>query len=178
MKKSMQLVLLVNTMLIALLSGCVPAPASLPTSTLLPMATSTNIGLKVASLDFTFQISEVLLDDTVNVLTTDGVSSHKDGLVLTPEGSVPVNATGDAALILCLRLESGDKQKFLEFEPKVIEGNVEKSPIEVITEDNGNGFFWIYDVNNSSRSFVLKLPNGTLDLQPTIALNASASVHP
>ena len=167
MKKLIRSVFSANMVLAFLLSGCVSASTGVsPTSTLIPTETPLNYGLKIASLDFQFQISEVALDQTVSIFNEQGYSSHNDGLVLTPEGAVPINATGDAVLILYLKLISGDKQKFLEFEPKIIEDNDEISAIDVITEDNGDGFFWIYDVRRSSRSFALKLPNGTLDLQP------------
>jgi len=160
-----------SIVLAILLGGCASASTSVsPTTAPIPTAIPINYGLKMASLDFKFQISEVTLDQTVGIFNEHGYSSHRDGLVLTPAGAVPVNATGDAVLILYLKLISGDKHKFLGFEPKIIEDNDEKTAIDVITEDNGDGFFWIYDVRRSSHSFVLKLPNGTLDLQPIVRL--------
>ena len=154
-----------------MLSGC--ASVSTPTSPT-PYYTSTTVYYvapdRIASLDFQFTIAEVLLDDTVKIMSKKASTAHKGGLIDTPSGTVPVNATGDSVLILHFVLTSGDKQEFLGFEPKVIEDYIEKGSVEVITEDDGNDFFWIYDVNRSSRSFVLKLPNGSFDLQPTMGI--------
>jgi len=152
--------------------GCdTPQFLEQPTSTVMPASTEPlTIG------GFQFQICEILLDDSVKILETckhkgyaeyNGGIAHKGGLVFTGHGDVPRNATGDSVLILGISLKSGDMQKALQFEPKIIEANVEKSPAEVFTNDYQE-FYWIYDVNKSSHySFLLKFPDGTtLDLQP------------
>lgn len=174
MKKVNKSMFWVNIILVVMLGGCafVSTPASPTPYYTTPFYTSTDVYYvapdRIASLDFQFTIAEVLLDDTVKIMSGKASTAHKAGLIDTPKGRVPVNATGDSVLILHFVLTSGDRQKFLSFEPKILEDNIEKSPVEVITEGDGNDFYWIYDVNRSSRSFVLKLPNGSFDLQPTV----------
>ena len=203
MRNSIQLVFLVTFALTILLCGCasVSTPVSstiTPTSTVTPATTVIPLStVKPANTDlittsgFQFRISKVTLDDAVKLFESYGADTasdtvgpdfitHKSGLIFTPGGNIPVNATGDAVLILYIKLISGDKQKFLEFEPKIIEGGVTKSAVEVVTQNNGVGFFWIYDVKKSSHfSFLLKLPNQTtLDLQPILRLNPPAIPNP
>jgi Tol biopolymer transport system component len=150
-----------------------PEPTQIPSANTDPIAVS----------GFQFQISKITIDDAVKIIgpvsaapnaAEDGhiISSHKGGLCFAPSGDVPCHATGDSVMILDVKLISGDMQKALEFEPKIIEAGVEKSAVEVVTDDVLHELYWIYDVNKSSHySFLLKFPDGTtLDLQPLMRL--------
>jgi hypothetical protein len=117
--------------------------------------------------DFKFQISEVQLNDTLNV-SGGPVSNYKGALVMTANGLVPKDATpGNKLLMIFTSLQSDNHQIFIDTDLKIIEGNSEKSAVAILTQDQENRVIWVYDVKPSSTSFLLVFPDGAIiDLAP------------
>ena len=158
--------------------GINPA-SSQPTPVSTPTTRPASSAVPITAGGFTRpQISDVQITDRIRLLPSTPVNSGPPGVqevyrgVLVfaePGGNVIKDAAGDAILIVATHLLSGDKQQFLDLGPQIIEDGVEKSAAAIINENPGDGVYWIYDVNQSSQTFLFVLPGGeTLDLKPMI----------
>ena len=125
--------------------------------------------------DLKFQVSQVLIDDSLGVLpssTTHVITTfffNADDWATTSHGQVPKDPQFNGVLILQTDLQSGDKQKFLGLGLKINEGGSVKSPSAIFAEEDGVSVFWVYVINQSSASFLLEIPNQTnVDVKPMI----------
>jgi len=143
----------------------IPSPTSPPTPTAIP-------GTKdpLTAGNFKFQITEVRIADAINNLPGNSLSNYKGALVKAANGFVPQAAQpGDMLLIVLIKLQTGDKQSFLDSDLKIIEGDTKKSAVAILTLDEADLVVWVYDVKPSSKSFLLVFPDDIMiDLTPLI----------
>jgi hypothetical protein len=152
-----------------------PTPSLSPTIRVFPGST-----IPVTIQDFTFQVSQAIVDNGVGYVPSNyALTFHYNdphGLATTSHGLVPTDPNDNGVLIVLTNLQSGDKQKFLASQPKIIEEGIVKSPLASMTEEGGNGVFWIYGIRQSSKSFLFVFQNKVivdlkLMVRPTPAFN-------
>ena len=143
----------------------IPSPTLPPTPTAIP---GSKDPLTVGN--FKFQITEVRIADAINNLPGTSVSNYKGALVMAANGFVPQAAQpGNVLLIVLIKLQTGDKQSFLDSDLKITEGDTQKSAVAILTLDEKDLVVWVYDVKPSSKSFLLVFPGDVMiDLTPLI----------
>jgi hypothetical protein len=146
-----------------------------PTATTIPSPTATPAPIAIPGShdsmtvgDFTFQITEVQIADTLTNLPAGSISNYKGALKMTASGWVPADAkTGDKLLMVFTTLQSGNFQNFIDSNLKVVDGNSEISIVAILTQADNNIAIWVYGVNPASKSFLLVFPDGvSINLAP------------
>jgi hypothetical protein len=135
----------------------IPSPTATPAPTAIP---GSHDPMTVG--DFTFQITEVQIADTLTNLPAGSISNYKGALKMTASGWVPADAkTGDKLLMVFTTLQSGNFQNFIDSNLKVVDGNSEISIVAILTQADNKIAIWVYGVNPASKSFLLVFPDGS-----------------
>jgi hypothetical protein len=140
-----------------------------PSPVVSPVSTLVFTGREAVSMpEYSFKISQVVLTDSVRMLTAKGMEIYKgkmvrceEGDVATSKGLCPSNPSGNSVLIIYTELLSGNKQKFMDADLKVVAGGAAESPVAIFTETGGNQIFWIYDVKHEAKVFKFISPDGS-----------------